>query len=58
MIRKDDTNPNEEVIDLGLILSLLWKHVALILTCGIICAAALFMYRSSARPEVGSTAFQ
>ena len=44
MIRKDDTNPNEEVIDLGLVISLLWKHIALILTCGIICAAALFMY--------------
>ena len=44
MIRKDDTNPNEAVIDLGLVISLLWKHIALILTCGIICAAALFMY--------------
>lgn len=43
MIKRDDTNPNEEVIDLGLIFSLLWKHVALILTCGIICAAALFL---------------
>ena len=43
MIKKDAANPNEEVIDLGLILSLLWKHVALILTCGIICAAALFL---------------
>ena len=43
MIKKDATNPNEEVIDLGLIISLLWKHVALILTCGIICAAALFL---------------
>ncbi len=44
MIKRDDTNPNEEVIDLGLIFSLLWKHVALILTCGIICASALFLY--------------
>ena len=43
MIKRDDTNPNEEVIDLGLVFSLLWKHVALILTCGIICAAALFV---------------
>ena len=43
MIKKDAANPNEEVIDLGLIISLLWKHVALILTCGIICAAALFL---------------
>ena len=42
MIKKDATNPNEEVIDLGLIISLLWKHAALILTCGILCAAALF----------------
>ena len=43
-MKKEDINSNEEVIDLGLIFSLLWKHVALILTCGIIGAAALFMY--------------
>ena len=43
MIKRDDTNPNEEVIDLALIFSLLWKLAALILTCGILCAAALFL---------------
>ena len=40
----NNTNNNEEYLDLGKIFALLWKHVVLILTCGIIGAAALFMY--------------
>ena len=43
MIKKDNTNSDEEVIDLGAVLGLLWKHFAIILTCGILCAAAMFM---------------
>ena len=37
-------NNFEEFFDIGRLLGLLWKHVVLILTCGIIGAAALFMY--------------
>ena len=39
-----NSNNTEEFLDLGKIFALLWKHVILILTCGIIVAAALFMY--------------
>ncbi len=34
----------EDFFDLGKLLGLLWKHVVLILTCGIIMAAAMFLY--------------
>ena len=44
MMKNNEIDSNEEFFDLGKIFALLWKHVALILTCGIIGAAALFMY--------------
>lgn len=45
MIMKNEENGFEdEFFDLGKIFALLWKHVVLILTCGIIGAAALFLY--------------
>lgn len=34
----------EDFFDIGKLIALLWKHVVLILTCGIIGAAALFLY--------------
>ena len=34
----------EDFLDIGKLLGLLWKHVVLILTCGVIGAAALFLY--------------
>ena len=34
----------EEFFDIGKLIGLLWKHVVLILTCGIIGATALFLY--------------
>ena len=43
-MKNEDNNYNEEFFDLGKIFALLWKHIVLILTCGIIGAAALFLY--------------
>ena len=43
-MKNEDSNYNEEFFDLGKIFALLWKHIVLILTCGIIGAAALFLY--------------
>ena len=43
-MKNEEYNHNEEFYDLGKIFGLLWKHVVLILTCGIIGAAALFLY--------------
>ena len=34
----------EDFFDIGKLIALMWKHVVLILTCGIIGAAALFLY--------------
>ena len=43
-MKHDERSSNEEFFDLGQILGLLWNHIVLILTCGIIGAAVLFMY--------------
>lgn len=41
----------EEFFDIGRLLGLMWKHVVLILTCGVIGAAVLFLYaRTSLTP--------
>ena len=41
----------DELFDIGKLIALMWKHVVLILTCGIIGAAALFLYaRTSLTP--------
>ena len=37
-------NDDEEYIDLGQVMALLWKHVVIILLIGIICAALLFSF--------------
>ncbi len=43
-MKSEEYNYNEEFFDLAKLFGLLWKHVVLILTCGIIGAAALFLY--------------
>ena len=43
-MKNEGYNYNEEFFDIGKLLGLLWKHAVLILTCGIIGAAALFFY--------------
>ena len=43
-MKREEIGFNEEFFDLGKIAGLLWKHVVLILTCGIIGATALFLY--------------
>lgn len=43
-MKSEEYNYNEEFFDIGKLLGLLWKHIVLILTCGVIGAAALFLY--------------
>ena len=43
-MKNEEYRYNEELYDIRKLIALMWKHVVLILTCGVIGAAALFLY--------------